>query len=183
MTLAELAAFGNFIGGLAVCVSFIFLALQLRQANRNQRSLMQHGRSTRTRDVFMRFGDPAVTALVLRAFEADPTLSDAEYFAFYSLAGAIFMNYEDSFRQFRAGTLDRESWESDRRTLEWLLTSPGYRAAWRALRESIGDDYRQFLDTLMANTPVRPLRHHAALLRQYIAEETAGEPQRSTMET
>lgn len=103
MSLTELAAIGNFVSGMAVFVSFVFLALQLRQANRNQRSLMQHGRSARTRDVFMRYTDPGVTSLVLRAFEADPTLSDAEYFAFYSLAGAVFVTYEDSFRQFRAG--------------------------------------------------------------------------------
>lgn len=171
MSLTELAAMGNFASGVAVFVSFIFLALQLRQANRNQRSLMQHGRSARTREVFMRFADPGVTSLVIRAFEADPGLSDAEYFAFYSLAGAIFVTYEDSFRQFQAGMLDLESWESDKRTLEWLLAVPAYRAAWRAMRDSIGRDYREFLDSLMQNTRVQPLRHHASLIRQYIAEE------------
>lgn len=173
MNLTELAAIGNFVSGVAVFISFVFLALQLRQANRNQRSLMQHGRSGHARDVFLRFADPGVTALVLRAFEADPTLSDAEYFAFYSLAGAIFHNYEDSFRQFQAGTLDRDSWESDRRTLSWLLTVPAYRAAWRAMRDSIGGEYREFVDTLIKKTPVEPLRHHAEMMRRYIVEERA----------
>ena len=172
MTLNELAAIGNFVSGIAVFVSFVFFALQLRQANRNQRSLLQHGRAGHARDIFLRFADPAVTALTLRAFAADATLSDAEYFAFYSLAGAIFHNYEDSFRQFRAGILDSDSWQSDRRTLEWLLEAPAYRAAWRAMRESIGGDYRAFIDDLLKQTPVQHPRHHAALMRQYIAEES-----------
>ena len=118
----------------------------------------------------MRFVDPSLTELVLRAFRGDPTLSDGEYFAFYSLAGALFVNYEDSFRQFRSGTLDAESWESDKRTLQWLLAVPAYRAAWRATRDSIGGDYREFVDSLMRTTHVEPLRHHAELMRRYIAE-------------
>lgn len=173
MTLSNLAAIGNFVSGIAVVFSFVFLALQLRQANRNQRSLMQQGRSDRALEVFMRFADPQLTELVLRAFRADITMSDAEYFAFYSLAGAIFVNYEDSFRQFRSGTLDAESWGSDRSTLEWLLAVPAYRAAWRAVRGSIGDDYRDFVDSLLRNTKIEPMRHHAAIMRRYIAEEMA----------
>jgi hypothetical protein len=93
MSLTDLAAVGNFVSGVAVVFSFIFLALQLRQANRNQRSLMQQGRSNRTR-----FTDPKMTDIILRAFHGDPDMTDAEYFAFYSVAGAIFVNYEDSFR-------------------------------------------------------------------------------------
>jgi len=45
MSLSDLAAVGSFISGIAVFLSFIFLALQLRQANRNQRSLMQQART------------------------------------------------------------------------------------------------------------------------------------------
>lgn len=173
MNLTELAAIGNFVSGVAVVVSFVFVALQLRQANRNQRSLMQQGRSDRALEVFMRFADPKTTELVLRAFRADPDMTDAEYFAFYSLAGAIFVNYEDSFRQFRSGTLNSEGWASDRRTLEWLLSVAAYRAAWRAVRDSIGGDYRDFVDLLMQHTHIEPDRNHAEIMRRYIAEETA----------
>ena len=47
MTLSDLAAVGSFVSGIAVFLSFIFLALQLHQANRNQRSLMQQARTGR----------------------------------------------------------------------------------------------------------------------------------------
>lgn len=39
MSLSDLAAVGSLISGIAVFLSFIFLSLQLRQANRNQRQL------------------------------------------------------------------------------------------------------------------------------------------------
>jgi hypothetical protein len=44
MSLADLASLAS---SLAVVVSLVFLGLQIRQSNRNQRSLMQQGRSAR----------------------------------------------------------------------------------------------------------------------------------------
>ena len=37
MSLSDLASIGSFVGGAAVVVSFLFLGLQIRQGNRNQR--------------------------------------------------------------------------------------------------------------------------------------------------
>src|SRR5579872_3461640 len=92
MTLSDLASIGAFMSGIAVVVSFLFLALQLRQANRNQKSLMQQGRSQRTVDLLMRMTDPKLNDVMLRAFKADPTMSEADHFAFYSFAAGLFWN-------------------------------------------------------------------------------------------
>ena len=48
MSLSDLAAIGSFVSGIAVFFSFFFLALQLRQANRDQKALMQQGRTGST---------------------------------------------------------------------------------------------------------------------------------------
>jgi len=40
ISLSDLAAIGSFISGVAVVVSFVFLAVQLRQNARNQRAIM-----------------------------------------------------------------------------------------------------------------------------------------------
>ena len=47
MSLADLASLASSV---AVVVSLLFLGLQIRQSNRNQRSLMQQGRSARNVD-------------------------------------------------------------------------------------------------------------------------------------
>ena len=44
MSLSDLAALGSFISGVAVVVTLVFLLVQMRQTNRNQKSLMQQGR-------------------------------------------------------------------------------------------------------------------------------------------
>jgi hypothetical protein len=173
MALSDLAAVGNFLSGIAVVFSFAFLALQMRQANLNQKSLMQQGRSGRTIDVLMRLADPILSTTAVRAFKGDPTMSEAEHFAFYGFAASIFWSYEDSFLQFQSGTLDAESWSSDVSTLKNLLASPAYRAVWRAARESIGEGYRQFVDGIAQDMKNSPIRDTTAVLRQYFAEEFA----------
>jgi flagellar biosynthesis/type III secretory pathway M-ring protein FliF/YscJ len=54
MSLSDLAALGSFISGVAVLASLVFLFFQMRQmteqvrqSERNQRALMQQGRSMR----------------------------------------------------------------------------------------------------------------------------------------
>jgi hypothetical protein len=173
MSLSDLASLGSLASGIAVVVTLLFLLLQLRQANLNQKSLMQQGRSLRTIDLLTRFTDPNLAAIVLRAFRADPALTDEERFVFYGYAAALIWNYEDSFLQHEAGTLDARSWESDVSTLERLLRNPAYRAAWRAARESIGSGFRAFVDQLIERIPPASSRNAGSLFGQYLAEEAA----------
>src|SRR2546421_120503 len=52
MSLADLASLASSV---AVVVSLLFLGQQIRQSNRNQRSLMQQGRSARNVEVLSRW--------------------------------------------------------------------------------------------------------------------------------
>ena len=171
MSLADLASVGSLVSGLAVVFSLLFLGLQIRQANRNQRSLMQQGRSARNVELLMRLTDPKLSEILVRVFRGDESITDAEYFAMYGYAAAVFWSYEDCFLQFRSGMLDASSWASDVSTLKRLLNNPAYRAVWRAARDGIGGDYRQFVDGLVAEAKAVPSVRAASSLRQYIAEE------------
>lgn len=171
MSLTDLASIGSLVSGLAVVFSLLFLGLQVRQANRNQRSLMQQGRSARNVDLLMRVTDPKLSEILVRVFQGDETVTDAEYFAMYGYAAAVFWSYEDCFLQFRSGMLDASSWESDVSTLKRLLSNAAYRAVWRAARDGIGGDYREFVDRLVAEAKGIPPVRTASSLRQYIAEE------------
>ena len=47
MSLSDLASLGSFVSGLAVMISLIYLAVQIRQAERNQKAMIQQGRTAR----------------------------------------------------------------------------------------------------------------------------------------
>src|SRR5579862_1058957 len=123
MALSDLAALGSFVSGIAVVVSFIFLALQIRQSNWNQRSLMQQGRTERNVNILLKMSDPLLSETLAEAHANCLSLDPARVWAFYGLAAAVFWSYEDSFIQFEAGTLDARSWQSDVATIKRLLAS------------------------------------------------------------
>ena len=43
MNLSDVASIGSFVSGVAVLVSLVYLSLQVRQTERNQRALMNQG--------------------------------------------------------------------------------------------------------------------------------------------
>jgi hypothetical protein len=172
MALSDLASIGTFISSVAVVVSIAFLALQMRQANANQKSLMQQGRSARTVDMLMKMSEPDRAQTLVSAFN-DTSDEPARVLAFYFFAGACFWNYEDSFLQFRAKTLDARGWETDELTLRGLFANPAYRAAWRMARTGMHRDYRDYLDKLMSEVRPTELRDIAQVWRANFNEERA----------
>ena len=64
MSLSDLAALGGFLSSLAVCGSLVYLALQVRQSDRNQRSLMIQGIATRGSGIIMFMAQPHISPLL-----------------------------------------------------------------------------------------------------------------------
>lgn len=47
MSLSDLASIGTLVGGVAVLISLVYLSLQIRQTERNQRALINQGAMAR----------------------------------------------------------------------------------------------------------------------------------------
>lgn len=173
MSLSDLAAVGSFVSGIAVVVSFTFLALQIRQANWNQRSLMQQGRTNRNVNILLKVAEPFLSETVAEAHRNCTALAPARVWSFYGLAAAVFWSYEDSFIQFKAGTLDAHSWGSDVTTIRRLLASPAYRVVWKIARDGMSGGYRDYVDSVMRDVPVDTTRSLNDLWTTYVAQELA----------
>lgn len=173
MSLSGLASIGTFVSGIAVVFSFLFLALQLRQANRNQRSLIQQGRTARNVEILLSMSDPFMSQIIAEADMNCAALNPANVWAFYGFAGAIFWTYEDSFNQFHAKTLDRTTWESDATILKRLMAYPAYRVAWKMARDGMSGPYRNYVDTLMQGTKSDTSQTFADLFKAYVSHELA----------
>ena len=152
MSLSDLASIGSFVSGVAVVITLALLLIQTRQTNRNQKALMQQGRSARTVELLMTLSEPRQSEIIVRAEAGDLALTPAEVRSYFMLCGAFFWNYEDSFLQFRAGTLDRASWENDLVSLNQFAALSSARLAWTFVRNFSGGLYREFVDNLMRDT-------------------------------
>lgn len=154
MTLSDLAAIGSFIGGVAVVVSFVFLAFQLRQSTHNQRTSIAIQRTALTQELSLGLFAHDLP-LWARGGAADPSLTDEEIGRYQGIVLLTLWLYEEHFYQHRDGMLDPGRWATNINRLRAFMTSPGYRAAWRAIAPVYFEaDFRRSVDEIMHATPI-----------------------------
>ena len=175
MSFSDLAALGSFFSGVAVIFSFIFLALQMRQANLNQRALMQQGRVARTGELMLRLTEPHMMDSVMRGSAGDVTMSPLEIETFVRAVVAMFLNWEDSFIQNKAGTIDATGMDSDLTAMRHFLSLPGYRAVWRTVgRRQFSAKFCEHIEVLLHDAAGnKPRRDLATAWKAHVAEELA----------
>lgn len=152
MTLTDLAAVASVISSIAVAVSLIYLALQVRQAEKNQRALMQQGRADRVSDMVLRISEPNLADVFNKGMFDPGALSADEINRFVTISRSMLVSAEDSFLQHRAGMLDDQAFRSFAAGLRDLFaTSPGLRVAWRLTSQQYGPNFGAFMDTQLNN--------------------------------
>jgi hypothetical protein len=154
MSLSDLASIGSFVSAVAVVVTLVFLTLQMRQTNRNQRALMQQGRSTRLAESVLKMAESEMSARYMRGTVADRSMTEAEIWSYLQMVMAQHINWEDSFLQHRAGLLDAVSWSTDAAALRRTCMFPGSRAIWRLVGPNFGASYGAYVDRLLSETSV-----------------------------
>jgi hypothetical protein len=176
MSISDLAAIGSFVSGIAVTVTLVFLLIQIRQTNRNQRSLMQQGHLTMLVDASMRWADPAMQNSIVRAEACDTTMEPSQIGSYLIMLQAVMRNFEDGYLQFKAGTLDAAGLASDIEMVRVHFATPSYRAAWRVLRNRFGADFREYMDALLREIKVERPLDPMSQWKSFVVEELAAAP-------
>lgn len=154
MNLSEVSTLASIVSSAAVALSLVYVALQVRQAEKNQRALMQQGRAGRAWEGALRVADPALSVVFNKGMRRPQDLSADELDQFLSICRAAFLSGEDSFLQHKSGLLDRTAYASFVAGLRgYVAGSPGLRAAWRLTSQQYGPEYVAFMDAIMHSTP------------------------------
>jgi hypothetical protein len=149
MNLSDAASAAGIVSSAAVAVSLVYLALQVRQAERNQRGLMQQGRADRVSDYQMRVSaDPALSNIAAKGHFTPEQLTLEEFEQYANYCRAAFLSGEDSFLQHRAGLLDDAAFHSFAEGARLAMRRPGYRAAWRVSSGQFGPAFVAYMDAM-----------------------------------
>src|SRR4029077_6946696 len=97
--------------------------------------------------------------------------TEVRQFIFY--CGARFYNAEDSFNQFQEGLLNQRTFDSLVVGLQNSLSQPGMRAYYKRQRGAFGRDFADFVDKLLAETPLVTAPEAAAQWRADVRSEMA----------
>jgi hypothetical protein len=179
MSLSDLASIGSLVSGVAVLGSLIYLALQVRQTDRNQQAAIRHSRITRHVDILLARADPGLVVAWENGARNPDQITETELNQFIVLCRAQFLTYEDAFYQHEEGLLNEDAFATVLSGVRGVLRIPGYRVAWKEqLRRGYDGRFRDFMDGLVARASLEPAPPRQSLdtWRAAYAAEAAAAP-------
>src|SRR5262245_3961694 len=163
MSLSQLGEIGSFVSGVAILTSLIFLYFQLRQINKqvkqaekNQQSVIRQARAGRSIGIALTGTEPSLADAFIKGAFGDEDISLTQQSQFSAVCRAIIINSEDTFYQHKDGLLDEASFIGFVAGMKGTMRYPGFRAQWKSVRRNHGTEFVEFMDKLIAETPVAP---------------------------
>lgn len=152
MEIMELGAIGEFVSGIVVIGSLIFVGLQVRGAAREQRVASMR-ESTHEIASVMQFitSTETMAGIWLRGMSDFGSLDVPERLRFSGSIGHFCRLVEQLFYQSHTGTVEREVWEGFERQLRSYIAYPGFRDWWPTRCDWYGDQFRGFVEGHIKN--------------------------------
>jgi hypothetical protein len=146
-----LAAWGEFIGGIAVVVSLIYLAGQIRQNSKLlTASAVAATTSFHSATTTLAAQDPELARIWLAGLADREALSEADQGRFDPLISLTINGFQLQFRLTRKGVIDPEVLADGEQGMRWVVRQPGYRQWWRLRAASAySADFRDYMDGLI----------------------------------
>jgi len=148
MTLQDLGSIGEFVGAIAVVISLVYLALQVRrntqQLASNQQALLRtesssaHAQWSAFRHMLI--NNPDARAVWHRGQADYDGLGEEEKDQFYWIATDFFYVIHNMRERHLAGTIHAGLWERNRRRARTFIESPGGSKWWSRNKQVFVDD-------------------------------------------
>ena len=149
MDLGQLADIGEFLGGVAVIVSLVYLAAQIRQNTNSLRaSTFQAATDSVTEFTALLGSDPELSRIYSSGLLGVEALSEHDRVQFYFLFVTIVRRLESAFFQREAGIIDEQQWAGFKQLASILLNSPGGREEWKRSGQSFTKGFQDFVEAL-----------------------------------
>jgi hypothetical protein len=157
LDLEALANIGEFVSGIVVVVSLIYLAVQVRQNTESLRG-ESHARALDRISAMQAelARDGELSFLHSRGVLDVSLLTPAERIRFSWWLFEAFGAFEFMFLQARSGALQQEVWDRWAATTAWWLSFPGVRAWWAARPAPFSKSFSAFVDDCIRDNPADP---------------------------
>ena len=148
MTLDQLANIGEIVGSIAVIISIIYVAIQIRTNTEAERTstyqavVSDFGALNNTMA-----GTPELSHMFVEAMEDYHQLSSDEKARISQLFFQCFHYFENMFYQNQKGYLDEEVWTGWKRLMLTYYSRPGFQTWWEHRRNVYSESFALFLET------------------------------------
>lgn len=112
MTLQELANVGEFLGGIAVIVSLLYLAVQIRQNTKAVRSASYHQAAEQTWNALLAIAQDRSLGEAIGNLAAGRELSPPEQTRVAAVDASLLFGFENMLRLQEQGLVDPDVWDN-----------------------------------------------------------------------
>lgn len=147
-------AIGEIVGALAVVMTLIYLAVQVRQSTNATQAVSIQTASSLDQEFLLALGTDQSRALLWAAYLSAPeSLTDEQRLQGAYLMASFVRRLENIYIQQRLGALSKEGWESRQAMFNGIARSAGYAAYLDSPPGGfINEDFRRYMSELSRNT-------------------------------
>ena len=169
MSFSDLGNLGALASAVAVLASLVYLNIQVRQTERNQRALLNQAVATRAVDVLRWRGEERIATLLARVESGEVTFTPTEISQLsFMLRVTVAMN-QDSHLQHGVGLVDQRTLDMTLGGLRGHLRWPLFRTIWSMIRAEFPRETAELVDQVMAATPLAEPRDLPGELKRRLA--------------
>lgn len=147
MNWEAVAAVSEIVGAIAVVVSLLYVAKQIRAQNRESRIASVHELNESFRNAITSFQNPDLADVFVRGKNDFQSLPETERLQFISMIQGIMRVWEDAYHQHQEGRLNDRVWNAMVVQFSGYLSLPGVIGVWSIRKMAYSEDFRAFVDS------------------------------------
>ena len=153
-----LSAIGQVVAAIGVIISLIYLALQIREQNKERRRTGINILTVQWSDL-VKTGQESrdFAALFLRGMRSFQDLDAPDKLSFSAFFTRYTRNCEGMFIYYRDGALEKALWDEVERTMNDYFAYPGVKEWWTTRKHWLTDDFRTVVEAIIAKNPEQKL--------------------------
>ncbi len=153
MTIQDWGAIGELVGGVAVVVTLIYLAFQIRQNTRAIRLSTSHAVAEDFRNMFGIVAEQTESAEAIFKGTMDPSsISGVEKARYWSFNHYFLYAFQNAYVQLTEGALDSRHWLGMKRMMIDYTSVPGFREYWPTRKHWFSEEFQHFMDSEIIET-------------------------------
>ena len=158
MSLDTLAQIGEFIGGVAVLITLIYLVKETRQNTQAIKASTFHSANASLAELNLRIAEnPSLGALVSKGFDPEfdrSDMSDQDWYQFGVFCRSMFNSFETMHVQYEQGLLPKDIWEKRIGTCKWFVSALPAWQIWWAQEKMLGIQIESFVTAVEQAKPM-----------------------------
>ena len=151
MNWEAIGAVGEIVGAAAVIATLLYLAVQVRQNNSNQRVSAKQEMTRQFVD-YLDFlvTNPELADIHDRGLNG-AELNDTEQMIFIRLMSKCTWYLSSMHFQYRVQALEEGDWEESKSLISYYCSTPGYQKFWTTRNRAHGPEFLTYMDNEIAN--------------------------------